>query len=373
LNTSAAGTYIQLKAIVSSKYHENKAGRDSPFPPTVVSKMVTCIPLAKNMMLVASYNEEVTITLEPEGGFCNAQGPFSTTITMLPDAGQLYHLSFNYRAHGYESEFLKLGASINSVPENVPSDLKIVWVAPAYFKNTTFRYTATDILGRTSLTGFVLILADTNTENVTAANYFHTDNMDWTAGTAAYRIPVLWTPTSMGVNMNHYIYSDGGDPEVGLQTNLLWYFESPPAFASNYLLNYNGYLRFHLKTLSGDYTAARSTPFTFVTLECESCNDGNGRRLAQRGFVPTSGHHAFIFKLNEVTSSGWLEDPKDSKVTRWANPSQCHFIDVLVHLSSIRIYGDLTTSRESCALDGFEWIAGDNSFPDPMSCYWTDE
>jgi len=229
------------------------------------------------------------------------------------------------------------------------------------------------VLGRTSLTGFVLILADTNTENITAANYFHTNNMDWTAGTDAYRIAADWTATSMGTQVNHYIYSDGGDPEVGLQTGLMWYFESPPAFASNYLFNYNGYLRFHMKTLSGDYNAARSTPFTFITLECESCNYGNGRRLAQRDFHPTSGHHALSFKLNEDVDSGWLEDPKDSKVTQWANPTQCDFIDVLIHLSSIRIYGDLTTKRESCAVDGFEWIAGDNVVPDPMSCYWTDE
>lgn len=373
LNTSVAGEYIQLKAIVSSKYHENTAGRSSPFPPTVVSQMVTCIPLAKNMMLIASYREELTITLEPRGGFCNAQGPFSTTIKMLPDIGQMYHLSFNYRAHGYNTQFLKLGAAINAAPVNVPTDQKIVWVAPAFFKNTTFRYITTDVLGRTSLTGFVLILADTNTENITYSNYFHTDNMDWSAGTDAYRVAAEWTATSMGRDVNHYIYSDGGDPEVGLQTGLMWYFESPPAFAANYLLNYNGYLRFHMKTLSGDYNAARSTPFTFITLECESCNDGNGRRLAQRSFAPTSGYHMLNYKLNEDVASGWLEDPKDTKVTRWANPTQCDFIDVLVHLSSIRIYGDLTTKRESCCLDGFEWVAGDNIVPDPMTCYWTDE
>merc|ERR1712173_106088 len=117
---------------------------------------------------------------------------------MLPSEGTLYDLAFNYRYQGYKSGFPKLGVAISSVPHNVPSDNKIVWVAPNYFVNTTFRYVAVDAFTRWSYTGFVLIVANTNTDNIVASNYFHTDNQQWTAGTDAYQTAVTWTATSMG-------------------------------------------------------------------------------------------------------------------------------------------------------------------------------
>jgi len=333
------------------------------------------------MIIRTDYREEVTITLRPDKGECASDETYVATITALPDTGALYNLSWNYRNHGYAP---KLGTQITSVPYTLGvSDHRLLWVAPAYYETTVFQYTVQTIESggsdqiAVSRTGFVQLLANDNGKSRIFKHEFWTGTMDWTAGTHIYQrtTDVSWTNASMGTYINAYIYSNGGEPDIGMETGNVWYFRSPPSFAGNYLMAYGGYLEFHLKPLAFDITKTRAHPFTFLTLECASCNDGLGRRVAQRHFVPTGNYQQIKYRLSEEEDEGWLLDPKDARTTAWQNPTQCEFLQVLTHLSSIRVYGDLTEGYESIAVDGFEISVGndDSIIPDPTGCYWTDE
>jgi len=367
-------TPVKVYADVTSKYQSDSSGIDNPQPPLQVATITHCAPVATNMILYTDYNEELTFTLQPIPGDCtDTTEVYTTRLTKLPDTGTIYELHWNYRQHGITP---RLGTAVTAVPYDLQSDHRLIWVAPARYETDTMRYLSIRASDNTSRTGFVQLMANTNSALRTYQHEFNTDSMSWSAGTDAYHrtTDVTWTATSVGTGINHYIYSDGGEPDVGMETGLPWYFQSPISMAGNYIMNYNGYLQFYIKPLAGDFSGAlRSNPHTFLTLECASCDDGKGVRFAQRHFEATGGTQLVRYHLNEGEDHGWLKDPKDARDPTWNNPTQCEFLLMLAHLSSIRIYADLTTGYESVAIDGVEWILGDAVHPHPTGCYWTDE
>ena len=135
---------------------------------------------------------------------------------------------------------------------------------------------------------------------------------------------------------------------------------------------YNGYLSFWMGSFAGDFVnSLMVTPYNFVTLVCASCANaygGYGVYLSQRYVNYTGGLQLFNFTLNELPANGWFKDPKTSLVSVWPSPTQCEFIQVLMGLSQVIIYGDTTTGFEVMGLDAFTYQTGPTGSV-PMPCY----
>ncbi len=189
---------------------------------------------------------------------------------------------------------------------------------------------------------------------------FWTDNEWWTVQTAI-NTNATWSATSTG-NLNFFIYGGDFDPTLNLNNNVLWYFLAPPKFLGDHGYAYGGHLSFWLGSFAGDFiNSARVTPWNFITLRCETCANaygGTGVYLSQRYVNYTGGLQFFNFTLDELPANGWFKDPKTNLISVWPSPNKCEFIQVLMGLSSIQIYADVTTGFEVIGLDAFTFQTG---------------
>jgi hypothetical protein len=229
---------------------------------------------------------------------------------------------------------------------------------------TTFKYSITGASG--TRTGQVTLTAP---DLVTVSSPFWTDNEGWTIQSAV-NTNSTWSPTSTSASLNYFVFGGDFDPVVGLNNNVRWYFLAPSKFLGNFGYLYNGFIQFWLGSFAGDFSAnsALQTPYNLIELWCSSCDNNKGVTLAQR-YVPYNGGLQFFnFTLNEYSTSGWFQDPKNGLVTVWPSPSQCTFINVLMGLTSVRIYGDVTTSFEVVGLDSFTYVVGPSDGVN-LTCY----
>jgi Laminin B (Domain IV) len=304
---------------------------------------------------------EQIITLLPYDADSNSM---VAQIVTLPSIGTLYQLSTNYINFGYEPA---KGTEIASVPTNVSAaaNYRIVYAAPVGFTPTSFTYKAIDtVQSLDSAAGNVLV---TRTDNVLQASYFHETEESWQA-VGPVITTASWSSTSTGL-LNRYIYRPIASLVVGVNNNVIWYFNAPAGFTGDFRRAYGGALSFTLGAFEGDFTStgARSNPFTFVALECSTCNGGSGMTIAQRSVAFSGGVQSFSFQLVESASNGWRRDPKDSRITQWPTITQCNMIQVLSGLTGVRIYGDLSQGSEVIGLDSVVITAGSTSIP--VTCY----
>jgi hypothetical protein len=303
---------------------------------------------------------ELVITLLP---YVSTGTITSVEITQMPALGLLYQTSLNFELYGYNPTRT---VQITSVPTVVTSPTyRIVYIPPPNFVATFFKYKVTPSVGLPR-TGQVTLTAP---DLVTMASPFWTSNEGWTVQTAV-NTNSTWSPTSTSTSLNYFVFGGDFDPVVGQNNNVRWYFIAPPKFLGNYGYIYNGFLQFWLGSFAGDFAnTAIATPYNLIELWCSSCGSGGGITLAQRYQPYNGGLQFFNFTMNEYATSGWFQDPKNGLVTVWPSPTQCDFIHVLMGLTEIRVYGDVTTSFEVVGLDSFTFVVGPSNGV-PVGCYY---
>lgn len=356
-----------LYARVLSHYHYDDDGVYSTSL-VAIAKIINAIPIAPIMILNPEYGKEIVITFTPEAG--DSTAPLTVYILTSPKEGTLFELHYNFRNLGIMP---RIGTEITSsmLPYEVHTDMKVVYRTPNYFTYLNFTYEVHDSSATVAVSvyGFVVIMSPDN--SATCVSNFTENSEEWVAGTATHTIDVEWSGTSVG-SLNHFIYSDGGHLEVGMDLNQVqeWHFQSPSKFRRNHILNYNGFLQFYLNSFAGDFeNNLQPNPRSFVSLQCNSCNNGLGIELAQRNVNYTGGLQFFTFTLNEESNHGWKKNPRDKRIKNWDSPTQCEFLQVLISLDRIDISGDFTTGYEAIALDEPQFILGDGQLPHPTGCY----
>ena len=205
----------------------------------------------------------------------NGNTSFVLKIATLPALGTVYQTSYNFENYGYTPSRGTKITTTNTVVTSTSN--RIVYVAPPNFAYTSFTYSATDLDGIATSTGYVIITAS---DLITVLSTFWVDNESWTVENAISSA-ASWSATSTG-NLNYFIYGGDFDPSVGYNNDVRWYFKAPSKFLGNQAFSYNGYMSFYMGAFAGDFaTYGRATPFDFVQLTCSTCMSGAGMILTQ--------------------------------------------------------------------------------------------
>ena len=139
-----------------------------------------------------------------------------------------------------------------------------------------FLKSATDAEG-TSSAGIVFITKD---DKVMQKSQFIQSNEGWNVITQG-TISSTWSATSVG-DLNHFIYADDIPLVLNSKNTIRWSFDAPSKFYGNYGMAYNGFLQFYMTSFSGDFSSnTYPNPKTFISIECSTCNSGNGLMIAQ--------------------------------------------------------------------------------------------
>lgn len=171
--------------------------------------------------------------------------------------------------------------------------------------------------------------------------------------------------------LNQYIY---GTDEVQIldfgsgTDRSKWYFEAPKDPFQGILLSsgYGGTFRFTTRSLYGNFDELNA-PLDWVTIECASCNSGQGARIVR--FVDDrimwgGSERAVEFRLLPV--GGWMRDPLNSALD-FTFATACDIAAVLSNVSRVAILGDFTRAGEGIAIDNVAIIqapqAEQPSFP----------
>lgn len=127
------------------------------------------------------------------------------------------------------------------------------------------------------------------------ASRFDRDRDGWVV-TKDATLPAIWQSTSYG-SLNRYITNPEIPPVQGSANSGRWYFDAPAKFLGDQAVMYDGTVSFVLGNFFGNFaTLSRSNPLSFVTLHCDSCNNGNGITLAQRNVHWSSAVQTYSFR-----------------------------------------------------------------------------
>jgi hypothetical protein len=340
-------------------------------------------PLGEYVVSTASPGAFVIVTLSPRDPDDNADSDTSSSLQCLISAlptsgGSLYQMSQNYVQFGYLPVH---GDAIATLGVEVTDALhRVVYKAPLHFDGDRFEYAVRDSTQLVSLRAAAVDVTLDSGDVVSSD--FGLDNDGWTITFNNVVVQqAAWSGASSGTQLNQYIQF--GQPELVLNVDndaQQWHFLAPPKYIGDRTALYGGSLSFALEVLAADFAvedSLRADPRSFVTLECDSCDNAAGITLAQRavGFTGSSSQH-FNFTLSEQSAYGWRKDPQDSRVTEWPLVSQCDFVRVLRDLSAIRVFADITTDYEFVAMDSFRMrrrldiVAGSSSSSPivPLAC-----
>merc|ERR1719473_104740 len=321
----------------------------------------------------------------------------TATVTALPAGGAAFHRSQVYEKHGYSP---KTGVALKANDVVYTRNNCVLWrdplaaggsgaaaCGPLAPEHCRFAYKVTDADGLSSATGYVTLL---DQANPALLSEFGAGAEGWTVvgngnGAAAAAQAPSWEPSTRGL-MSYYVHArdaviagqsqalqrqrEGAvfacDAQRGCSDTQQWYFQAPARFLGFQGMHYGGELVFNLMSPSGDFAQANLNDGgrqDLVVLECASCATNKGVRLVlrmangQAGAAPyrTFDGAARQFRV-PLTEAEWLKDPKSTLLT-WKQPTQCEMMEVLAHLSAVRVLGDHTKWHESVALDSFGFVA----------------
>ena len=311
-------------------------------------------------------------------------------VLALPAGGVASQRSQVYATHGYAP---KAGAAVTA--GDAIADNAMLWLNPVQAGAETcgkasaspcrLTYAVNDGTSD-SKPGFVTFYPEGDVAGV--ASDFSASAEGWTVtgnGGAASATPA-WEPSTRGA-LSYYVHAkdeniagqaqaqqaqregavESCDGTYGCSDTQQWYFSAPSRFLGFQGNHYGGSLSFLLMSSSGDFAANNLNDggaADLVVLECASCGTtlSPGIRLVAR--MDNSGGGAdwqsfdgkakqFTIPLNEAS---WLKDPK-STLAAWAPPTQCEMLQVLSHLSAVKILGDHTKWHESVSLDSPQFVA----------------
>ena len=187
----------------------------------------------------------------------------------------------------------------------------------------------------------------------------------------------MHVPSSRGL-LKYYIHASESLVQLSAAGDdiQLWYFNAPASFLGNHWDAYNGYLKFTLGGLVGDFSSTTSLNHAgtseFIVLDCSTCVywvDSvlfTGIRLVRRlDTTLTFNGTPKEFAIHLVETSGWLKDSKNVLMD-FTVPTTCEFVQVLTSLSAVHILGDFTKGSETVALDTVRFEHGNGQ---PISCY----
>jgi hypothetical protein len=236
----------------------------------------------------------------------------------------------------------------------------------------------------TSQPGYVTFYDEKDPSGTSSDFSTGVDGWTVTGNTASVGAP-NWEPTTRGA-LSYYVHAKDDviagqsqamqmqregvvlpcDATYGCSDTQQWYFAAPTRFLNFQGHNYGGSLSFQLMSSSGNFAAGNLNDGgkqDLVVLDCASCARNKGVRLVARMNnlgVGALDHQSFDGRAKTftipLTETHWLKDPK-STLAAWTVPSQCEFMQVLSHLTGLRILGDHTKWHESVSLDSPRFIA----------------
>merc|ERR1712039_361075 len=105
------------------------------------------------------------------------------------------------------------------------------------------------------------------------------------------------------------------------------------------------------RAMYGNFSVLNA-PLDWVTIECASCNSGQGSRIIR--FVDEN----FLWDGREKTlelalspAGQWRRDPLNAAIDNFSYATECDIASVLMNVSRIAILGDFTRGGEGVALD----------------------
>jgi len=317
-------------------------------------------------------------------------------VTALPAGGKLSQRSQVYATHGYPPKAGAVIAGGDAVADNA-----LLWLNPVQAGAETcgkasaapcrLAYTVND--GATdSKPGYVTFYPEGDSAGVMSD--FSASADGWTVAgnggaAGAMAASPSWEPSTRGL-LSYYVHAkdasiagqaqaqqaqregavEACDGAYGCSDTQQWYFSAPARFLGFQGHAYGGSFSFLLMSSSGDFAAGNLNDggaADLVVLECASCGTtlSPGMRLVARMDNANSGGAAadwqsFDGKAKQFTiplaEASWLKDPK-STLAAWAPPTQCEMLQVLSHLSAVKVLGDHTKWHESVSLDSPQFVA----------------
>eukprot|EP00929_Paragymnodinium_shiwhaense_P008718 TRINITY_DN112685_c0_g1_i1.p1 TRINITY_DN112685_c0_g1~~TRINITY_DN112685_c0_g1_i1.p1 ORF type:complete len:427 (+),score=35.08 TRINITY_DN112685_c0_g1_i1:68-1348(+) len=160
--------------------------------------------------------------------------------------------------------------------------------------------------------------------------------------------------------LSHYVYGVDEVQYVNFETKndeSKWYFEASDDYNIKELsAAYGGKVQFLVRKLYGNFTQLND-PLDWLTLECASCNNGQGMRLVR--FIDDNffwGGEERLIEVPLLPSGRWMKDPLNSaKDFRLA--TDCEIASVLTNISRVAILGDFTKGGEGVAIDNVAILA----------------
>jgi len=347
-------------------------------------------PIARHMSCPVAHNTPTVCSLV---GHEDSDFPLKFIIRTLPEDGLLYETSGNYRMFGSEPRHMP--DPIREVPFLVTDPLhKIVYVPPM---NTwppdsrwgSFIYTVevdqalldedaqptptTDVSeeGLVVLTNIHGKVAVSNFDNydVASGGWSISGNLvDEVAGGLKHHAIITG-------QLSHYVYGVDEVQYLDFATGLersKWYFEAAPEefIQREFLAGYGGTLAFTVRSLYGNFSELND-PLDWITLECEACNSGQGKRIIRyvdELFRWEGGNeHRVVVDLKPL--GRWHLDPLNAAMN-FTLADECDIAAVLSNVTRFAILGDFTRGGEGVALDDVEVTAAPaNEQPKyPLGC-----
>jgi len=283
-------------------------------------------------------------------------------VVTLPKSGNLYFLSQPYAKHAasvarYEASD-KIAQASPATPVLVKGN-RLIYVAPPNMAEPNgewgrFQYKVQDSAGEFSHIGTVVLVP---ASKKLAASDFAINHDQWVIRGGSSTAEVKYEVSKSG-SLSQFIHAteDSINVRSGLSDANRWNFCAPHKYFGNFELAYGGTLGFTLGSFSGDFTTLNQDR-DVVTLECSTCNLGNGMRFVMRDTPFDGSQQDFKFGLTET--AGWKKDPKNVVIKEWPQPTECEMVEMLSSLSEFCILGDHTVWYESVGLDNVAITAGD--------------
>jgi len=366
------------------------AGIQSGEIPAELENYVTD-PIARHTACSADANTPSVCVLE---GYVTQAVSVDYYILTLPSEGLLYETSSNFRSFGSEPLMAPNPIGQHMLPFLVTDPLhQVVYVPPRNKWPTPsawdlFTFAVESPIARNELDQTIMVRSEpgivviTNPQRQIAGSDFSLVNSadGWTL--SGQLEVVDGNMPSQGVRhqavawggLNHYIYGVDEVQSLDFATGIdlaKWYFEASPEvfYRKELAAAYGGYLKFRFRSQYGNFYELND-PLDWVTIECESCDSGQGARIIRfiddtLRWIGNEVHMAFYLHEN----GRWSYDPLNS-AAEFTYATQCQIAAILTNVSRIAILGDFTRGGEGIALDDVVIVAANASLQPtyPLSC-----
>lgn len=325
-------------------------------------------PIARHTACPVEANSPTVCTL---WGAEDLDTPLDFRINSLPAVGFLYETSGNFRTFGSDPKNMPDPIGPHLLPFLVTDPLhRIVYVPPFNVwppesSWSSFTYVVQANKSHTEIEnppvsepGLVVL---TNPEGMVASSSFDSadTSLGWSVSGNLADIDAIdgglkHQALAMGA-LNRYVY---GVDEVqfldfasGLDRSK-WYFEAAAAdfHGEKMRAAYGGTLKFTVRSLYGNFSELNA-PLDWVTIECESCDSGQGARIVRftDEVLRWDGSEKMV-ELRLLPVERWMRDPLNSALD-FTFASECEIAAILSNVSRVAILGDFTRRGEGVALD----------------------